>query len=150
KGWTANSMGGRSPARGGARLLRGGFRMRYAVFVFSLSLLVATGGTIGSAAADEFDWTDPRYDWELSDCPADVNEFFAPPDLENYFQADALWLARMHSARQTVAVTLPPASQPVLNSKDATLTDRFRLGTLLTLGRRLDQVSALELTFFGF
>src|SRR5690349_16398305 len=63
---------------------------------------------------DDYAIPDPRYDWQLSDGPADINEFFAPPDFENYFQADVLFLSRMHSSRQTIAVTLPPGSQPVL------------------------------------
>lgn len=102
------------------------------------------------ADVEEFVVPDPRYDWQLSDGPADINEFFAPPDFEHYFQADALWLARTHSANVPVTVTLPPGSHVVLNAEDATLNGLYRPGALLTLGRRFDQVSAVELTFFGF
>jgi hypothetical protein len=146
--------------------------MRHAVF--SLSWLVAICGAFESATAadpaqydlmrysqseargqdadcdDDCFVCDPRYDWELSDGPADINTFFAVPQYESYFQAEALWLSRIHQVDQVVAVTLPPLSQPVLNSNDASLTSNFRLGTQLTFGRRLDAVSALELTFFGF
>lgn len=93
---------------------------------------------------------DPRYDWALSDGPLDLNPLYAPPEYGTYFQADVLWLSRIHSADRVVAVTLPPNSQPVLNSNDAGLTGLFRPGALLTIGKRFDQVSALELTFFGF
>jgi hypothetical protein len=98
---------------------------------------------------DDFVVPDPRYDWELSDGPADINELFAPPDFEHYFQADVLWLARIHSADTPVSIVLP-GNQVVLTAKDASQTDMFRPGALLTLGRRFDQVSAVELTFFGF
>jgi hypothetical protein len=99
---------------------------------------------------EDFVAADPRYDWELSDGPADVNEFFAPPDFENYFQADILWLNRFHTPNVPIAVTLPPGSSEVLNSRDASQSGMYRPGALLTLGRRFDQVSAVELTFFGF
>lgn len=99
---------------------------------------------------DDFYIADPRYDWELSDGPTDINAFFAAPDYEHYFQADIMWLARMHSARTPITVTLPPGSREVLNAQDASQTDMFRPGMFLTLGRRFDQVSAVELTFYGF
>jgi hypothetical protein len=147
--------------------------MRHALF--GLSLLAVLGSTMAAARGDDPDdyelagysqpsddswesdvvdddyaFPDPRYDWELSEGPADLNEFFAAPEFGSYFQADALFLSRMHSSRQTIAVTLPPGSRAVLNSKDASLTDNYQVGALLTYGRRLDQVSAVELTYFGF
>ncbi|MSR56892.1 MAG: hypothetical protein EXS05_04380 [Planctomycetaceae bacterium] len=99
---------------------------------------------------DELSPYDPRYDWQLSEGPVDLNPLFALPQYGSYFQADVLWLSRIHSAHKTVAVTLPPNSKAVLNSSDAGLTDMYRPGALLTLGKRFDQVSAFELTFFGF
>ncbi|MFN0055778.1 MAG: BBP7 family outer membrane beta-barrel protein [Planctomycetales bacterium] len=94
--------------------------------------------------------SDPRYDWDLSEGPTDVNQFFATPELTHYFQADALWLARAHTVDTSVAVTLPPGSHSALSSQDASLSGQYAIGTILTLGRRIDQVSAVELTFWGF
>lgn len=141
---------------------------------FSMSLLLAIGGNVifanaeepaefqlvGYSQPSEEDWNDggefddpagfdPRYTWDMSGGPPNINLLFAEPEYGSYLQADALWLARSHASSQTVAVTLPPASQPVLNSEDAGLTGSLQPGLLLTLGRRFDQVSAFELTFFG-
>lgn len=100
--------------------------------------------------SEEAALADPRYDWELSDAPYDINSLYGIPQLDTYFQADVLWLSRNHAVSKTVAVTLPPASQAVLNASDASLSGDFQPGALLTWGRRLDLVSAFEITFFGF
>ena len=111
----------------------------------------AEGNWVSSAFEDDYDVVDPRYDWDLSrGAPPDINEFFAPPEYGTYLQADVLFLARAHSPNQTVAVTLPPASQTILTADDASLTGNLQPGLMMTYGVRFDQVSALELTFFGF
>jgi len=109
------------------------------------------GAWAPSGFEDEYGTVDPRYDWDLSrGAPPDINEFYAPPDYGNYLQADVLFLARSHDPDQVVAVTLPPASQTVLTADDAALSGKLQPGLLMTYGIRFDQVSALELTFFGF
>jgi hypothetical protein len=90
---------------------------------------------------------------DLADAGADdvvsPAQWFDFPQYGTYFQADALWLARAHNVDRPLVVTLPPGSQTVLSSQDASLTDRYRPGLLLTLGFRFTQVAAVEFTYFG-
>ncbi|MGQ0635935.1 MAG: hypothetical protein ACT4QC_15085 [Planctomycetaceae bacterium] len=79
----------------------------------------------------------------------ETKSWFAPPEYGCYFQGDALYLTRFDQPEQTVAVNLAEGSRPVLNSDNARLTNLWRLGTLLTVGRQFDQVSAFEVTYFG-
>jgi hypothetical protein len=79
----------------------------------------------------------------------ETKSWFAPPEYGSYFQGDALYLTRFHEPERTVAVDLAQGSRPVLNSDNARLTNLWRLGMLLTVGRQFDQVSAFELTYFG-
>jgi hypothetical protein len=53
--------------------------------------------------------------------------WFDFPRYGTYFQADALWLARTHEVSRPLVVTLPPGSQTVLSSQDASLS-HFQLG----------------------
>lgn len=76
--------------------------------------------------------------------------WFMPPTYGAYFQADALFLSRSHGpANQPIAVELPPGSIPNLTTKDASLSDSFQPGALFTLGMNFDQVSSIEVTYFG-
>src|SRR5579872_2845436 len=75
--------------------------------------------------------------------------WFEPPAYSTYFQADALWLARIHDVDRTLFVELPPASTTALTTGNAGLADKFRLGAMFTLGINFDQVSSFEGTYFG-
>jgi hypothetical protein len=140
--------------------------------LFSVTLTMALWGGLPAAHADEWEpfssasilrgqssmSTD---DFDADDSGvADVSPFatedavtpdqwFDRPRYGAYFQADALWLARAHQVDRPIAVTLPAGSAAVLSSQDADITGNFRVGMMLTLGFRFDQVSAVEFTYFG-
>jgi hypothetical protein len=76
-------------------------------------------------------------------------QWFDVPDYGFYGQADALWLARVHNVERPLVVQIP-SNAPVLSAQDASLTNRYDLGVLATIGYQLDKVAATELTFFGF
>lgn len=138
--------------------------------VLTMSLLLALGSSLGSIRAAELDPFATAGDSDPYVTPAGYNagplvetpenvvydeswveskSWFAPRSYGSYFQGEALWMTRAHSVSETVAVTLPPASQPVLNANDAQMTNKWRLGMLLTVGRQYDEVSSFELTYFG-
>jgi hypothetical protein len=105
-----------------------------------------------SVAGDDFGSDDAGVT-DVSSFAADSfvtpDHWFDSPQYGAYFQADALWLARVHQVDRPLVVTLTPASKTVLSSQDADITDNFRVGMLLTLGFRFDQISAVEFTYFG-
>lgn len=74
--------------------------------------------------------------------------WFTPPDYGAYFQADALWLGRFHSVERPLVVELP-GTTPVLSTQDVSLSHQFSPGVLFTAGFNLNQVSAVEFTYFG-
>src|SRR5262249_2006998 len=76
--------------------------------------------------------------------------WFDVPSYGFYGQADALWLARAHNVERGLAVQIPNTNPPVLSAQDGSLTGKFDLGALFTIGFQLDKVAATEFTFFGF
>jgi hypothetical protein len=81
---------------------------------------------------------------------SEINEWYAPPEIHTYLQADVLWLSRWNINDRVMATSLPPLSQPVLNFRSADVGNEYRPGAIFTWGRRFDQVAAFELTYFGF
>ena len=74
--------------------------------------------------------------------------WFDVPAYGFYGQADALWLARAHNVERPL-VLQAPTDAAVLSAQDASLTGRYDLGGLFTVGFQLDKVAATEFTFFG-
>ncbi|MGE5194305.1 MAG: hypothetical protein ACM3U2_17585 [Deltaproteobacteria bacterium] len=101
----------------------------------------------GVVDLSESGFDDMSQAWDQQVVPQE--HWFDLPKYGMYFQGDALWLARIHSVDRPLVVTLPPGSQTVLTAQDAPLTDFYRPGMMLTLGYRIDQVSAFEFTYFG-
>jgi hypothetical protein len=137
--------------------------------ILKLSLVVALCAAPGLARADdteEFslaqyavpadgfdDGTDG--DFLTDECDPGVTvltpqHWFDAPDYKTYFQADALWLSRINNSdSQPIAVLLPAMTATVLTSDAASLQNKFQLGGLFTLGFKLDNVAAVEATYFG-
>jgi len=104
------------------------------------------------------DWQTDQYDggtslsdaWTPDRTGVSPRYWFTPPVYGTYVQADVLFLARAHDANnQAIAVALPPGSIPNLHTDDVSLSNNFQAGGLFTLGFNMDQVSAIELTYFG-
>src|SRR5262245_43189104 len=65
-----------------------------------------------------------------------------------YGHADALWLARVHNVERPLVLQVP-SDTAVLTAQDASLTGKYDLGAMFTIGFQLDKVAATEFTFFG-
>src|SRR5258708_17805602 len=137
--------------------------------ILKLSLVVALCAAPGLARADdseEFslaqyavaaddvdDETDGSLLTDESDPVATVltpQHWFDAPDYKTYFQADAIWLSRLNNSdSRPIAVLLPAMTATVLTSDAASLQNKFQLGGLFTLGFNLDNVAAVEATYFG-
>jgi len=136
--------------------------------LLKLSLVVALCAATGLARADDteefslaqyavpaesFDGSDGSFiadDGDVGSACLTPEHWFDAPTYKTYFQADALWLSRINNTdNQTIAVLLPAGTVPVMNTDDASLQNKFQLGGLFTLGCNLDNVAALEFTYFG-
>jgi len=136
--------------------------------VFALSLALACCGGLHLAHADEPERLsdgafaapdDGAADEAGFSCMEDeipwYEEFVTPrhwfdaPAYGFYGQADVLWLARVHNVERPL-VLQAPTDAAVLSAQDASLTGRYDLGALFTVGFQLDKVAATEFTFFGF
>jgi hypothetical protein len=134
--------------------------------VMSLAAALCSGvGAVHAAELDRVQYVQDTDDDGSADEPAIVAlsdeipwyeeivtppHWFDAPAFGAYGQADALWLARAHNVERTLVVKSPNDNIPALSAQDASLTGKFDLGTLFTLGYQLDKVAAVELTFFGF
>jgi hypothetical protein len=136
--------------------------------VFMLSLAAAFCGGLDAVRADDLErvqYVQDTDDDGSADEPGSIamsdaipwyeevvtpQHWFDAPAFGVYGQADALWLARIHSVDRPLVVQIPNTNVPLLSAQDASLTGRFDIGTLFTLGYQLDKVAATELTFFGF
>jgi len=129
--------------------------MRTTVFTLSLTMAIFSG--LNSAFAQDLQSADEDGGMSsLSDAltpdqtGVPPRYWFMPPNYGTYIQADALFLSRFHDpANQPIAVELPPGSIPNLHVQDASLSNNFQPGAIFTLGLNIDQVSAIELTYFG-
>ncbi len=137
--------------------------------ILKMSLVVAVCAAPGLARADdgdEFslaqyavpadgsdDESDGSFLTDEGDPAATVltpQHWFDIPTYKTYFQADAIWLSRINNSdSRPIAVLLPAGTPTVLTTDAASLQNKFQLGGLFTLGFNLDNVAAVEATYFG-
>jgi len=141
--------------------------MRITLFALSLTMAFCSGlETARGDESSEVEQAQYTSSWQVADddegtfSPADDSAaassyispryWFTTPTYGAYFQADALFLSRFHGpANQPIVVHLPPGSTTALSTDDVSLSDKFQPGALFTLGFNIDQVSAIEATYFG-
>jgi len=136
--------------------------MRTPVLTVSLSLVLFSG-LAAAQAQERVAQTQPAASWEETgdggdEYPTDDSGhaiippkfWFTAPTYGAYFQADVLYLERLHNVHDIpIAVDLPPTSATVLSTNDAKLSNHFRPGAMFTLGWNLDQVAQFEGTYWG-
>jgi len=123
----------------------------------------------GQSAPDPYAWQEPAlpgafdagYDAEpgFTTVGGTVGHFeegtgptswYAPPDYDMTFMAGMQWLSRTGGLfEQTLVVEIPPLSTPLLNSESLDFEGQFRPGAIFQLGLNADQVSGVDLIYWG-
>ena len=107
---------------------------------------VPAGGSSGPSAEEQAGQFPPG--GPISEGTWSEPTWMGPPENRMYFQLGAMWLTRTDIAEQTVVQQIV-GNVPVLTTNNTNLSDSAKPGLELTIGQRIDAVSAFELSYFG-